>query len=137
MYKAVATHQILETLRKDLLDPTNNEKIVANPHEACLTIHSRKSTVSIILARLDEFAKSIVSQDISTHNIKRENLSRSALKDLGRLTETALTYEANKQASFNSAAPNRRNANNATDSHGVLDGQSRSPAAYRSRSRIG
>lgn len=90
----------MEALRNDFLDPTNNEEIETDSYWAQLTIRSRKSTLSIILARLDEFAQSIVSQEISTEAIRPDMLHHGVLEELSRITETGLVVDGEKQVCY-------------------------------------
>ncbi|EFY93182.1 hypothetical protein MAC_00965 [Metarhizium acridum CQMa 102] len=85
---------IIGRLSADFLDKSNKERITSRPEDHRLSIYARKSTVSTILARLDEIVQTIKSQTISVQRVNQENLETSVLMELEKITKTALRYNA-------------------------------------------
>ncbi|KJK75611.1 hypothetical protein H634G_08975 [Metarhizium anisopliae BRIP 53293] len=85
---------IIGRLSADFLDKSNKEIIASRPEDYRLSIYARKSTVSTILARLDEIVQTIKSQTISVQRVNQENLETSVLIELEKITKTALRYNA-------------------------------------------
>ncbi|GAO14825.1 hypothetical protein UVI_02005530 [Ustilaginoidea virens] len=84
---------ILEQLRADYLDKSNNERISTSPQENRLGIYAPKATVSAVLTRLDEIARSIQTETVPVGMIEEDNLREEMLEELANLTNTALQLD--------------------------------------------
>ncbi|ODA78668.1 hypothetical protein RJ55_06050 [Drechmeria coniospora] len=87
-------NRVIESLRADFLDTSNNERISTNLDDFRIAMYTRKSTVPLILDRIDEAVRLISSKTISTKHISKDNLLSPVLEELERITNTVLEHQA-------------------------------------------
>ncbi|KAJ6444074.1 mitochondrial inner-membrane-bound regulator domain-containing protein [Purpureocillium lavendulum] len=92
-----SSSRILETLSADLLDKSSNERISTNNEDSRLGIYARKSTVPLILERIDDVVKSMSTKAVPLRSVEEENLTDPVLDELGRITSTTVQYDREKQ----------------------------------------
>ena len=93
--------RILTILSTAYLDKSNNERITVNFEESRLSIYTRKATVSTILDRLNEIIQSITTRELQVDSVDADNLGSEVLIELGKITNTALEYNAETRVRHN------------------------------------
>ncbi|OAA75216.1 hypothetical protein LEL_07204 [Akanthomyces lecanii RCEF 1005] len=81
---------VLEAIQRELLNPGNNERLAAKSEESRIGIYASKAAIPPIIARLNEVAQAVVSAQLSTNHIKKENLSPPILENLASITNTII-----------------------------------------------
>lgn len=94
MYFIESGRSVLVSIRDDFLDPLNGEKISIALDDDRLTIYSRRSAVMPALARIETFAEDVAFRDITLEGVKNDQLQPEVLRELGKLTDTIIQYNA-------------------------------------------
>ncbi|RDA93970.1 hypothetical protein CP533_5051 [Ophiocordyceps camponoti-saundersi (nom. inval.)] len=95
-FKLIAqpSSSLLKGLSNMYFDPSNHERISHYPDTHQLSIYCRRSTAFTILARMDEMLGSQTTKRVSVKNVDEDNLTETALDELGRITNTLLKYHS-------------------------------------------
>jgi len=88
---------VLETLSAGLLDKASNERISTSHSDCRLGIYARKSTIPLILERINDVVKSIKTKVVPVRHVEEENLAEPVLRELGRITSTTAQYDSGNQ----------------------------------------
>ncbi|KAF4583067.1 mitochondrial inner-membrane-bound regulator domain-containing protein [Ophiocordyceps camponoti-floridani] len=105
--------RVLKSLSDDCLDSSNRERVSSDPETCRLSIHSRRLTADIMLARLDESIRTSKTRIISVEAVNQDDLTDATLNELSRITNTALEHHPNEKTLSVSWIPDNSSEGNA------------------------
>jgi hypothetical protein len=82
-----------------VLDETIGEAITPNPASHSLELYARKTSVPLLLQRMDELLQSVVTRSVSVEGINPGSLQKDVLDELSRLTGTVIQHDKTAQVS--------------------------------------